>query len=62
MLASCFPKGFNLTQDGDQFLDSPCANGLVFNYTYNFTANTSRIDKVRTKNKKEFLLFVLNFV
>jgi len=46
VVASCFPKGFNLEQEGYDFLDSPCANGLVFNYTYNFTANTSRIDRV----------------
>ena len=48
-MASCFPTGSNVPLSADQIIDSPCANGLLFNYTYNFTANSSLINRVKFK-------------
>ncbi len=58
-MASCYPKGSQIEINSNQILSSPCANGLVFNNTYNFTVNITRIEKVKKKLfyfKKEYKL------
>lgn len=56
-LAACYPKGSITEIFSDSILKSPCANGLIFNDTYNFTVNTSRIDKVNILDLFLFDLF-----
>ncbi len=64
-LAACYPKGSITEIFSDAILKSPCANGLIFNDTYNFTVNTSRIDKVNIldlfKLISKFLSFLILF-
>jgi hypothetical protein len=55
-MASCYPKGSQIEINSNQILSSPCANGLVFNNTYNFTVNITRIEKV----KKNFFILKKN--
>ena len=53
-VGSCFPSGANVNLGADQIFDSPCANGLLFNYTYNFTVNSSRIKRVKREKLNYF--------
>lgn len=41
--ASCYPQGSQIQLDVQQIVGSPCANGRIFNYTYNFTADLNRL-------------------
>ena len=45
-MASCYPKDSKTEVNSSQILSSPCANGLIFNNTYNFTVNVTRLQKV----------------
>ena len=53
--APCYPKGSDTTINSNSIINSPCANGLIFNFTYNFTANVSFIPKVKEVFEWSFL-------
>ena len=46
-IASCYPSNSEIVLKTNQIFNSPCANGLLFNHTFNFTANTSLIENVK---------------
>jgi adenosinetriphosphatase len=43
--AGCLPSDYSLILNTNQIFNSPCANGLLFNYTFNFTADLNSITK-----------------
>ena len=45
--AACFPMNARVELTAAQIGESPCASGLLFNNTVNFTVDTSRVEPTR---------------
>lgn len=48
LLASCYPDGADFTMTGDEILDTPCVNGLMFDETHDFTIDKNKIQQPQT--------------
>lgn len=42
-LGSCYPSGYDFEYTGDELMDQPCVNGLLFDSGYEFTLERNRI-------------------
>lgn len=44
--ASCYPVGYDFKYTGEEILDTPCVNGMMFDETYQFTVDKNIIAPV----------------
>lgn len=42
--ASCYPDGYTVELNGQDILNTPCVNGILFDQTHEFTVDTNKID------------------
>lgn len=45
LLASCYPEGSSVQITGDEILNNPCVNGLMFDQNQDFTIDKNRIQR-----------------
>lgn len=43
---SCIPDGYTLDVTGQELIDYPCVNGMMFDSSYEFTIDKSLVDPV----------------
>ncbi|RNA17531.1 ectonucleoside triphosphate diphosphohydrolase 1 [Brachionus plicatilis] len=42
--ASCYPEDYDFEMTGEEILDNPCTNGLLFDSSHDFTVDKKKID------------------
>lgn len=50
--ASCYPENYDFEMTGEEFLDNPCVNGVLFDSSHDFTVDKNLIDQAKTYTLK----------